>query len=65
MKRRYRVFVSYHFQGHDGRTGVGYTNLSLTAWKSRFSHADITKFRQHIIDTNDYENVVILNYQIM
>ena len=65
MKRLHRVFVSYHFQKHDGNTGFGYIILSLPTWRNCLSVKDIEKMNQYIKDKNDFETVVILNYQIM
>lgn len=65
MKIRHRVFISYFFKSDDGNTGHGSTELSYSNWKKRLSNKDIQEFRQHIMDTNNFENVVIINYQIM
>ena len=63
--KRHRVFVSYFFKRREGNTGHGSTNLTYLNWKKRLSDKDVQEFRQHIIDTNNFEDVVILNYQIM
>ena len=62
MGIRYIYFVSYHTMSAEGN-GLGNAEVEISAPISRA--ADITMIADYLKEKNNWDGVVILNYQLM